>query len=431
MTTAEKVQEPRIALALSGGGFRASLFHLGVLRRLAELGWLNEIDVISCVSGGSLVGAFMTTRWSEMLRKGGDWPAFEEVIVAPFIRVVSTHNFTQEWALRLLLVPLRKLADRTFTRTKLAAEMYSRLFYDHKTCADLPRTPYLVINATNLQSIRAWRFTRSGMGDSRLGHAAWGDHPMTLGECTGASAAFPPVFTPTRIAREGYQFGPPLYGESPLPPYSIIPVSDGGVYDNLAVEALIKDTPLPAEMQPLRTSRFLIVSDAGYPPQFRFRPSGIPLLSEGLLLYRVDDIAREQVCALRRRSIVQQFLNCSATLKGLLVVLGSNVNQIPCDGAAAYAQAVGGQCLIPIDLVARVQAVRTDLDRFSAVECEALMYHAYTMTDAFLWAHRDTAPESYRVPDTPNPAWRIDFTAEECRRWEDGLATSHKRSLFR
>ena len=47
----------RIGLALSGGGFRASIFHIGVLARLAELDVLRHVEVLSCVSGGSIVGA--------------------------------------------------------------------------------------------------------------------------------------------------------------------------------------------------------------------------------------------------------------------------------------------------------------------------------------------------------------------------------------
>ncbi len=47
----------KVGLALSGGGFRASFYHLGVLARLAELDVLRHVDVLSCVSGGSIVGA--------------------------------------------------------------------------------------------------------------------------------------------------------------------------------------------------------------------------------------------------------------------------------------------------------------------------------------------------------------------------------------
>jgi hypothetical protein len=47
----------KVGLALSGGGFRASFYHLGVLARLAELDVLRNVEVLSCVSGGSIVGA--------------------------------------------------------------------------------------------------------------------------------------------------------------------------------------------------------------------------------------------------------------------------------------------------------------------------------------------------------------------------------------
>jgi len=62
-----KIAKWRIALALSGGGFRASVFHLGVLRRLSEAGWLGKVDAISTVSGGSIVGSFAALQWDAML----------------------------------------------------------------------------------------------------------------------------------------------------------------------------------------------------------------------------------------------------------------------------------------------------------------------------------------------------------------------------
>jgi len=62
-----------VALALSGGGYRAALFHLGALRRLNELGVLSRVDTISSVSGGSIVSAHLAERVRH-------WPASGEVI---------------------------------------------------------------------------------------------------------------------------------------------------------------------------------------------------------------------------------------------------------------------------------------------------------------------------------------------------------------
>jgi len=61
-----------------------------------------------------------------------------------------------------------------------------------------------------------------------------------------------------------------VYGERPLDDYPLIPLSDGGVYDNSALEAVWKVTKLPGIAEPLQISDLLIVSDAGAPPQYHF-----------------------------------------------------------------------------------------------------------------------------------------------------------------
>jgi predicted acylesterase/phospholipase RssA len=268
------------------------------------------------------------------------------------------------------------------------------------------------------------------MGDSRIGHAVWGDYPLSLGEAVACSAAFPPVFTPGRIKRANYHFGEPIYGERPLEQYPLIPLSDGGVYDNSALEAVWKATKLPGIEDRLQVSDFLIVSDAGAPPHYHFRSSGIPGWTDALLLYRADQIAREQVSALRRRELVSGFADQAQSRKGLLVYIGSGLQNIPAGGGDTYARSVGQDVCIPPELVESIRKVRTNLDVFSEVECFALMYHAYTMTDAFLWAHRNTCPPQYRVPDQPNPIWKMKFTGELIDLWASGLAESNRIRIF-
>ena len=414
------LQRIRIAMSMSGGGFRAAIFHLGVLRRIAELGWLSDLDVVSTVSGGSVIGAFAVSRWPEVEKDGCDWPALEKHVVNPFLDLITTQNFIAKWAVRLLEVPFRKLSDETFTRTKLAGIMFNDLFYKGLHCSQLPLHPYLVINATSLVSIRSWRFTPHGLGDSRIGLADWRNRSITVGEAVAASAAFPPVFPPARIRRDHYEFSEPVYGEDPVPKYPIIALSDGGVYDNLGVEAIGKRSTLPGFGKSAAPA-FLIVSDAGYPAQYDFRANGIPGLASAMLLYRVDDIAREQAAAQRRRALVKDFADPAATRKGLLVMLGSSIDRIPGTGTEVYSAAIGSQHRIPPHLLTRIKAIRTNLNRFNRIECEALMYHAYSMTDAFLWAHRNTCPKKYQVAELPAPNWKIDFTRERVRRWEEGL----------
>ncbi|MCC6589055.1 MAG: patatin-like phospholipase family protein [Bryobacterales bacterium] len=418
-----QLTRPRIGLALSGGGFRASIFHLGVLKRLAESSWLSQIDIISTVSGGSILGAFLALRWHRLAGREQDPNAFDQTMVRPFLDFVSHRSFTADWFCRLPIIPFKKLIDSSYTRTSLAGEVFSSSLLEEKTCADLPARPYLVMNATTLISMRAWRFTRDGMGDSQIGHTSWNHKPLALGQCVAASAAFPPVFPPMRIPIGEREFTGPIYGGQSIEKHPYVALTDGGVYDNLGLEVLIKTTKLPGLPEPVAPPQLLVVSDAGAPPPRRFHRSGVPGWQSGLLLYRVDEIAREQVSALRRRELMSAFLDPHSKRKGLLVMLGSDLRRLPPDARETYLNQVGRTCDIPDCLVRGIQAVRTHLNRFSPTECEALMYHAYSMTDAFLWAHRANMPAEYRVSDQAQPSWRIEFEHALVRKWAHALRT--------
>ena len=66
MDLSELTSANKLGLALSGGGFRASFFHIGVLARLAELDILKHVQVLSTVSGGSIVGAYYYLKLKEL-----------------------------------------------------------------------------------------------------------------------------------------------------------------------------------------------------------------------------------------------------------------------------------------------------------------------------------------------------------------------------
>lgn len=428
LTDVSDNMKPRIALALSGGGFRASIFHLGMLRRLAELGWLPEVDVISTVSGGSIVGAFAVQRWNSFLAAGGDAKAFETVISTPFVERVQAHNFLLKWLVSSWRWPFRKISSKAFTRTQAAAELFDDIFFDGQRCDSLPSRPVLIINATNLQSIRAWRFTKFGMGDSRVGHATWRTKALKLSVCVGASAAFPPVFPPVRIVRGDYTFAAPIYQESPLSEYPLIPLSDGGVYDNSGLEALTKSVKVPGYDELIEPAELLVVSDGGAPANYEFDASGIPALSDAVLLYRVDGISRQQVSALRTRSLMTEFMK--GNMRGILAGLASSVRNMPADKYRQYCETVNLTCQMPEDLLLPLRRLRTSLDRFNRIETEALMYHAYSLTDAFAWCYRDTFADRFRVSGLSG-SWRISFDPGIVAAWKSELEQGAKPFQFR
>jgi NTE family protein len=424
--TTEERGQPRIALALSGGGFRASIFHLGVLRRLAEAGLLGSVDVISTVSGGSIIGAYAALRWQQVMADGGDWQALERNIVTPFLDRITTSNFVLEWLKHLPKALLSPRPEASFSRTAVAADLYDEWFFQGATLDQLPASPRLVLNATSLPSIRAWRFTREGMGDSRYGYTRWatGSTAGRISLAVSASAAFPPVFTPVRIRLDQYTFSPPPYGETRPEVTTEMPLSDGGVYDNLGLEVLLGHKPLPTGII-LPPPDILVASDAGHPARYRFAGSRLPFLGAFTLLGRVRDIALEQVSALRRRSLVESFLQRNGRLRGILPSIKSSTGALLEPDRSAYLTAVGTGTQLPPILLPMIQTIRTSLDRFSTIETEALMYHAYTMTDAFWWAYL-TSPRP-----TPDPSWKITFDDQRTIEWAKALTHSGEQLRLR
>ena len=96
-------QEEQIGLALSGGGFRASLFHLGGLWRLNEMGRLSEINAISAVSAGALVAGVLGTRWNKLKFSEATADNFAELIAEPILELCS-HNLDVSSAFAGLVV---------------------------------------------------------------------------------------------------------------------------------------------------------------------------------------------------------------------------------------------------------------------------------------------------------------------------------------
>src|SRR6266849_11034505 len=75
---------PGMALCLSGGGYRAMLFHLGTLWRLNELGLLRGLKKVSSVSGGSITAGMLGLAWKNLsFDAGGIDGNFEQLVVKP------------------------------------------------------------------------------------------------------------------------------------------------------------------------------------------------------------------------------------------------------------------------------------------------------------------------------------------------------------
>src|SRR5712664_3497154 len=81
---------PGMALCLSGGGYRAMLYHLGSLWRLNEIGVLAQLSRVSSVSGGSIVAAVLGLKWNKLSFQGGVAQNFQEVVAS--VRGLAKHT---------------------------------------------------------------------------------------------------------------------------------------------------------------------------------------------------------------------------------------------------------------------------------------------------------------------------------------------------
>ena len=253
-------QTKRIGLALSGGGFRAAAFHLGVFRKLHEAGLLWKPDLLSCVSGGSIAGAFLASHWEEddALEK------LERYLANTSIAVSSV---------------IGGMLDPFHTRLDKLAASYERDLYGKRSLGSLKDGPRLYVNATNLATGNMFFFVTGGklpaeMGEWQLGAAP--AHDFRLSRAVAASSAFPPVFPPLRVDQSEY----------PAAGVDYVTLSDGGVYDNLGVNPLLRAR---------NALDYVIVSDAGKPFHINERPTeaGTAVLVEAL------DIMMEQVRGLQ------------------------------------------------------------------------------------------------------------------------------------
>src|SRR3954467_13126789 len=78
-----------VGFAASGGGYRATLFHLGALIRINELGWLGKIDRFSGVSGGSIALGGLAAAWAKLRFSDGRATNFDEMVRAPLLRLTD------------------------------------------------------------------------------------------------------------------------------------------------------------------------------------------------------------------------------------------------------------------------------------------------------------------------------------------------------
>lgn len=234
-------------LALSGGGYRAMLFHVGALWRLNQLGELRKLTHVSSVSGGSIVAGLLAARWHQLeFDKQGIAARFLAEIAEPLMRLAD-HTIHTLPTLEGLL-PLRSAG-------KALARSYEKHLFGKTGLSDMPASPKFIFNATNLQTGAIWTFLKESMGDSVVGRVR--EPKIALADVVAASSAFPPFLSPLKLSLGSVTWESPPQYSSLMPSYhdisgrvdkipdrdlpsfrKSIVLIDGGVADNLGLAAL-------------------------------------------------------------------------------------------------------------------------------------------------------------------------------------------------
>ncbi|WP_316235373.1 MULTISPECIES: patatin-like phospholipase family protein [unclassified Bradyrhizobium] len=355
-----------IALCLSGGGYRAMIFHVGVLWRLYETETLGKIDRISSVSGGSITAALLALKWSKLHGGGApDIPTFRREVVEP-LRALGRTTIDVKAVLLGLLLPGR-------TSDRVAAAYESHLF-GSATLQDLPDAPRFIINATNVQSGALWRFSKPYMRDYRVGEVL--KPGIKLSKAVAASSAFPPVLSPVEMDLEGSSFTPGSGSDLQRAPFTTrVVLADGGVYDNLGLETAWK------------RYRTILVSDAGG----KLQPEEAPRSNWASHAYRVLDLIDNQVRSLRKRQVIDSLKQGVRT--GAYWGIRTNILD--------YALTDSLPC--PVNATMRLADTPTRLQAMDDRLQEQLINWGYAVCDAALRKHVDPAiakPAGFPYPSS-------------------------------
>jgi NTE family protein len=287
-----------VSLSLSGGGYRAMLFHVGTLRRLNDAGMLPRLAVVSSVSGGSIASAYLAYRWPDLTFDSEDRATnFAEVFEKPLAELASTTMDIPSVLVGLLpftsaaAQQTAKLNERLFNGARLADITSGNA---RSGTGARPR-PLFVLNATSLQTGEHWQFRATAMGGPVTGWTAPGD--LLLAQAVAASSGFPPLLSPVIVKPAGgsnpanwytcvdYRDNPYGVAYANEPGRVILPsqlaafreaihLTDGGVRDNLGI-APVEEMNRLRRLNGLSRATVALVSDGGATTSLDADPSAI------------------------------------------------------------------------------------------------------------------------------------------------------------
>lgn len=356
----------KIGLALSGGGFRATLYHLGLVRFLRDSNLLSNVTHITSVSGGSVVAAHLALNWGRYTGSASEFDAAARELLA-FVELDVRNRIIRRLPFCVAMhVPRRLLgfSNRKLSRTGLLEYLYEKHLFGDTSLFELPESPQLHILATNLSEGCLCSFNRNGllvMRRRRPSNSIRVDQTQaslaTVAMAVTASSAFPAFFPPLEVSEVEVgttgDFGRQAF-------------TDGGVFDNLGVRMFhYLDEFLAAEHFALDG---ILISDVGKRISIQSqqqRAGGA--IRTGI---RASDILMDRVWQLETETFKDT--------PGFVFARAVDVVERDEDPTALHPE-----------IQRQLPGIRTDFDRFSRVEISSLVRHGYCVGRKACRAHPD------------------------------------------
>ena len=367
----------KIGLALSGGGFRATLYHLGLVRFLRDAGILQHVTHITSVSGGSIFAAHLGLNWGRYNGSTSEFDAAASELLT-FIRMDIRNRIVRRYPLGFPFRWPRRLlgfSNRRLTLTGLLEWHYEKYLFGDTSLFQLPEHPRMHILATNLSEGHLCSFNRNGLWMiSREEGQTFRISQMHMGLATvamavAASSAFPGFFPPLEltgadVGAKGGDFGRQAY-------------TDGGVFDNLGIRMFrFLEKESTADQSPWDG---VLVSDVGKELEVQSNVRAGGLIRTAM---RASDILMDRVWQLENETF--------AGTPGYVFARLTDIVTPDQDATALHPE-----------IQRQIAGIRTDLDRFTQLEISCLIRHGYCVGRKTCRAH----PEVFGTNLPDNPPW--------------------------
>ena len=363
---------PPLAISISGGGPRAALSGLGVMRFLADAGLLEQVRYSSSVSGGSVANGLLAKNWPALKASCFARTTFDKKVIKPFLKVVSERSL--KWA--IIRSAWKALGPKQLT--EVYADVFDNWLFEGLLLDELSPDCRFIFNAANLTTGVRFGFERDVMGDYVMGQVSTEGLGIKVARAVAASAALPGVFPPMEL--KGFKFPCDERGTPNL--------VDGAAYDNLGLE------PLEHLHGDVYSELCIVSLNAGglfHTGNFGRIPFVSELSRSAALLYR-------QTTSLRMRMLVQQFklwekarrdgadLDVWAR-RGVLFGLATS-HDCGITGWSDINPEVPPWMKSPPDACCwrtELALVKTSLDRFDLDLCHQLIYRGWWLAGASLF----------------------------------------------